>query len=438
MKRWHKLIAALLATLIFVSALTGCAGFREGEAPISLVIVIGKHANQNAFTDKSYEALEPLVRRAVYGGDVSVVLADGAPKYVEIMAQDGSPVEFRQDANNKVVRERRITEYTASVMEFLRSDATRAVQREVDLLAALKEAARILHDDQASEKHIVVMTTGISTTGRIDFSGFNLNNIDVSGFASALQEKDGILPDLEGINIRFIGLGDVAFPQELPDTSYPKLKALWEEIFVACGVSMDMISFPVSASGTTPNLYSEDEDGFPYVTVINFMPVDVAIREIIHERNEVDEPDESGELLLPDVGFYPDTANIVDEAAAEAILRPFAEAMALHLEENPDSHLYLLGTTATTTPGGRGDTPLSQRRANRLMETLVSLGVPADRLTSIGVGANVPAHLRVDEFRNGRFDSGLAQANRKATVYEINNKDFQEIMDYNRIDPRSL
>jgi hypothetical protein len=66
------------------------------------------------------------------------------------------------------------------------------------------------------------------------------------------------------------------------------------------------------------------------------------------------------------------------------------------------------------------------------MQTLVSLGVPVGRLEAIGVGANVPEDLRVNEFRNGAFDTALAQANRKATVYTAENKDFQRILDYNR------
>ena len=109
-----------------------------------------------------------------------------------------------------------------------------------------------------------------------------------------------------------------------------------------------------------------------------------------------------------------------------------------HLKQNPETKLYLLGTTARTTPGSDGNEVLSQKRANKLMEVLVSLGVPTDRLVAIGVGARVPEHLRVDEFQSGHFDSRVAQANRKATVYEFNNNDFQEILRYNDIDVNNL
>jgi len=319
----------------------------------------------------------------------------------------------------------------------------------VDLLTALKEAARVLHDNENSEKHIVIMDTGISTTGRVNFTKFNLDTLDISSFINSLSETEGILPDLTGINVSFIGLGDVAYPQSIPDTTLPMLKTLWKEVLVACGVSENMIRFPISASGTVPNHYSEDSGGFPFVTVVNFNHIEISIREStpamvytkgleettyieIEEFNEF----EDGELLLPDVGFHPNTADIIDEDNARSILKPYAVAMTVHLEMNPNTNLYLLGTTATTVQGGKGDVTLSQNRANRLRETLVSLGVPEDRLITIGVGANVPAHLREDEFRNGSFDTVLAQANRKATVYEIENPVFQEIIRFNGIDVR--
>ena len=73
------------------------------------------------------------------------------------------------------------------------------------------------------------------------------------------------------------------------------------------------------------------------------------IREEIHE-DEIPEDIvvETGELLLPDVGFRPDTANIINESNAVEALNPYAEAMIHHLKQNPETELYLLGTTKRT------------------------------------------------------------------------------------------
>jgi|GEM_PF-1879304 len=432
MEKLHKAVLLALLLALVAGLFGGCSASVPDEPPIALVIIIGKHANQNEFTDKTLAKIEPLIMRAVYDGEISVVLADGDARYSEILNADGTPVDFKRDAMSNVVKERRVAEYSQAVLDFLQSDATRAANSEVNLLAAIKEAELVLRDCAIGEKHIVIMDTGISTAGRVDMRSFRLDALDIPEFTSKLKELDGVLPDLTDINICFAGLGDVAAPQSLPDTTLPKLKTLWEEIFLACGVARDMISFPVSPSGTNPNLYSEDKGGFPYVTVIDFSHIEIKSKEV--ESATDTEAVTGGELALPDVGFHPDSAEIIDEERAKVLLQPYADAMVKHFESDAGALLYLIGTTATTVPGGDGDIVLSQSRADKLKNVLAGLGVPEDSLVATGFGAKVPAHLRTDEFRDGQFDSGLAQKNRKATVYEQKNPEFLEIMAFNGIE----
>lgn len=436
MKKVRKILVIILTVIIFGGLFSGCQSRSSNQPSVALAIVWGNHANQNRVTEKSFEKIESLVERAVYGGEVSVIVADGIPRNIGITNADGSPASFEQDAKNATIKARRIKEYTQIVMDFLRSDRVKAMYPEVDILAAIKEAERTLRDSTADEKWLVLMDTGLSTAGRINLSNGNLNldTANTSEFISSLANMEGVFPDLGGVKVCFVGLGDVAYPQTLPDTTFPKLQRLWEEIFVACGVQMEDLHFLVMPSGTEPNLYSEEDDGFPYVTVINFTPISISISNM----NLGGEKEMGGELLLPDVGFYPDTADMVDEQKAIALLQPYADVMAQYLIDNQGARLYLVGTTATTVPGGEGDALLSQQRAQKLKDALTALGVPSDRLVAIGVGARVPPHLRVNEFRNGIFDSGLAQGNRKATVYEINNEDLQEILAFNGIDINTL
>jgi outer membrane protein OmpA-like peptidoglycan-associated protein len=210
-------------------------------------------------------------------------------------------------------------------------------------------------------------------------------------------------------------------------TTRPKLEALWREVFIACGALAKDIKIHVAPSGARPNLYTEDEGGFPFVSAVAF---DFGSRiPLIEDKSS---------LILPDVGFFADSSDFLDQEKAKSILSTYAEAIIQHLSKYPDTKLYLLGTSATVVPGGPGDIELSQQRADMLKEALAELNVPAARLISLGVGANVPAALRVNEFRNGRFDSTLAQANRKATIYEGDDEDFLEILAFNGIDITSL
>lgn len=415
-----KLLSILLVIIMLLGLLPGCSG-EKTESPVALCIIFGNHANQHAFTENSFEEIEPLIRRAVYGGHISIILADGNPSITEILKPDGTILDFKQDAMNSVVKTRRIDEYTQQVMDFLRSDATKAVNPEVDLLEAIKEAERELHDVDIEEKYIVIKDPCTPTAGRINLMRFDLNTADITGYVKALKAQEGILPDLTGTKIIIVGLGDVAEPQQMPDTTFPKVKKMWSEVFVACGVTDENLMFTVSASGTQPQLYYEGESGYPYVSVINFTPIEI-----------------SDGLVLPDVGFQPNSAEMLDEAKAKITLEKYADAMIRFFNENDDVKLYLLGTTATMIQHGTGDIELSKQRSNKLKKVLVELDVPADRLEVYGVGAKVPEHLRTNEFHDGKFDSGLAQANRKATVYEKDNKDFQEILSFNGIDINNL
>lgn len=415
-----KLLSILLVIIMLLGLLPGCSG-EKTESPVACCIIFGNHANQHSFTDNSFEDIEPLIRRAVYGGHISIILADGKPSNIEILEPDGTILQFKQDAMNSVVKARRIDEYTQQVMDFLRSDATKAVNPEVDLLEAIKEAERELHDIDIEQKYIVIMDTCTPTAGRINLTRFDLNTADITKYVKDLKAQEGILPDLTGIKIIIVGLGDVAEPQQMPDTTFPKVKKLFTELLVACGVAEEDLTFTVSASGTQPQLYYEGEGGYPYVSVVNFSPIEI-----------------SDGLVLPDVGFQPNSAEMLDEAKATITLENYADAMIRFFNENDDAKLYLLGTTATMVKGGQGDIELSKQRANKLKKVLVELDVPADRLEVYGVGAKVPEHLRTNEFHDGEFDSSLAQANRKAIVYEKDNKDFHEILSFNGIDINNL
>jgi hypothetical protein len=57
---------------------------------------------------------------------------------------------------------------------------------------------------------------------------------------------------------------------------------------------------------------------------------------------------------------------------------------------------------------------------------LIQLGIPAERLITRGVGANVPDDCREDEFKTEVFDDAAAQKNRKATVYSADKRRIPE------------
>jgi len=447
----NKIVKITLVTALVIFSLVSLSGCNDefGE-PIDLIIIYQDTACSYKYTDQHFDRIEPYIDRAVYGGTVTLIRADGEPKQMEILSNDGMPVKFETDANNSRIKRKRINSYKNIVIDFLKSDQAMAIQPEIDLLSAIKECDKLLENSTSAEKHVIIMSPLVSTKGRINFTSFDISDFNREAFFASLSEHQGILPT--GLNnassIKFIAVGDTAPPQMMPDVILPKVKGFWEELLVTCGVEREKISFISAPSGSVPNIYTEDEGGYPFVSTVLFTDVEILPES---SKNEIDINSGSGDtqadtshsneidfvsnnnsgLLLPDVGFVPDSDRMLSEENAMSILEPYAIAMIKFFEENPNEYLYLVGTTAVAKQGGAGNIELSIRRSNKLKELLELLDVPPDKLIALGIGGNDP--YRVDEWVNGSFDTVLAQANRTVKVFDFSNQAFQEILIHNNI-----
>ncbi|MDR2513815.1 MAG: OmpA family protein [Christensenellaceae bacterium] len=293
----------------------------------------------------------------------------------------------------------------------------------------IREAKNALSSVQAKDvknKQIIIVDTGISTTGELNFldMDFIYGKPEIKDIIAQLKsyERLGILPDLTGIKITFIGttdgLAEVAEPQKTLTTDKRFIKNLWDGIVRACG-STD-VNFEAAAGWDTPNKYTEDADSkFKYVSVINFTHERVIqIPEIPgYDPNNPDgQPDSPNppnvEVKFPSetVGFKPDRADYLNEANAQKLLRPYADELKKFFQTYPNEKIWIVGTTAAVTKGSTGGIDLSLRRAETVKNTLVSFGIPEDKLLTIGLGSKFP--WWVDEFTSGNFDTNVAQANR--------------------------
>jgi OOP family OmpA-OmpF porin len=120
-----------------------------------------------------------------------------------------------------------------------------------------------------------------------------------------------------------------------------------------------------------------------------------------------------GPVVLPDdntVGFQPDSDQFRDSAAAAVALRPLAD----WIKASPTGRLQLTGTTARLGDKA-GQVDLSRRRAERVRDTLVSLGADQNRVTADGVGSYFPGY-QPDQGPNGTLLPGPAQQNRQVIV----------------------
>ena len=457
MKRTYSMLKILVIFFVLFSAiftLSAC-GSKEGYSkkgdiyknnnPTALVVILGNHANAMAIPKDAYKALEKYVDDAVYGGYVCAIVADATPTKYELLSKDDF---FVEDAKNNSVLDKRIEERKKEIMNCFKEMVVPADSPEVDLLGALREAKNVLDNSQfesIEDKRICIIDTGISTTGDLSFTDmdFIYNKPEIEEIIKQLKDYEGVgvLPDLKGIKVTFVGtsegLAEVAYPQELETTDKQFIKDLWKEIIEECGTKAE---FESAAGWDTPNVYTEDENSkFPYVSVITFSHEKVIVMPEISKAdpnspdaapNLPDPPQIETKLESETIGFKPDSSNYLNEDHAITILRPFAEELKAYLSYYPDDKIWLVGTSAAVEKDSDGSIELSLSRAEEVRKTLVTeFNIPQENLLTRGLAAKFPWF--VDEWPNGEFDTGVAQANRAVWVMNESSEQFKKLKSAN-------
>ena len=402
-----KTYAFVSLALVFVSllTLTGCSTASASAATMeSIAIVVGPHANSRELNLASQQVRDAVTRAVETEGFVSVICADGEPDIIAELSfklddryRNADQTRLSQDAKNKVVG--LLTELTE----------VKANSPEVDTLEAIRLAARTLGDAPAgSRKTLLVLDTGLSTIGLLSF-GNNLLTADPEVIADMLDELEAI-PELSGVRVIWQQLGDVAAPQEdLTPRQRNRLESVWRTVLERGGASFEL-STAIPSNGKM--------DGLPEVSTLSLAKDAPIVFEPKAEALSFEEP-----IMLSEnqVQFVGDSAEYLDRAQAEEVLSPVAAYMLAH----EDFRLLLIGTTA-----GDGNSDytlrLSADRANTVRNTLVSLGVPAERLATKGMGSSDPWHIS-----GVGTDGPLASQNRKVVLIDADTDTANELLAQN-------
>ena len=420
---FKKYAALFIRLVVMMAVFTSCA---VQEKPIGLAIVLGRHACANDFTDEAYKEIRELIKRAVYGGYISVIIGDGNPGVIQTY---GTGI-FPMNANNPKTMRDFTLERTEKVLEFLKNQDNRAIVDGNDTLGAIVQAERSLKVEEAKglEKHIVVMDTGVSTAGYLNLQNILIRenseeNGDIVKIVEKLKEYKGILPSLEGIHVKFIGFADVALPQQLPAPIEMQLLELWKAVLKVSGASFGDGDIKIKARGRVANVYSEDEGGFPFVSTIHFDPIIIDGLDILKERKTIT-------LSSEEISFKPGSDAFYDENSARRILDEYARLLHAYFQAYPDAFVYVVGSTAKERLNDKAymlETSLSEKRAKRVKEILAET-IPAHKMIEFGLGPN-GGSWRVDENSNGRFDTVLAQANRKTMILLNDSSTATEVLE---------
>lgn len=398
MKKAITFITVCALILMLICTLSGCSSETVATEKTAVCYVLANTANSQGLNLNS-----PMIQETVYKtirnyGFIAVINADGEPQVVSLKSYDIDAGKKDADADKLDKEARNKTKALISHMQNVV-----ACEPEVDYLTALNLAARTLSSLEGYDsKTIVVLGTGLSTSGVLDFRN-NLISADPSAIVEWLREKEEI-PDFDGITVYWQQMGDVAAPQqELTGAQRNALQTIYRGIVEAGGgklVFNSIIANPVN----------QDID-YPPVTPVE-LPEDTTFP--TEPSTEPTGPPPPGRV---EIEFIENSAAYRDPEKAKEAIELIAEAYA-----NNQLTILLCGTTAGDENSAFA-MELSLNRAKTIKQTLIELGIEADRIIAVGLGSSAPWHI------SGAGESGpLAAENRKVMVLDAASELGQEIL----------
>lgn len=439
-----KLIVALLLAALLIFGLCGCEDatvFPENNEHASVVIIAGRHANANMYTQDMLDSidLEEIVESSISyymdgerycaEANIYVISCDGKPSVVEI-TKDGEEIDLLYGslyADNVMKSAASIAE---NVTEFLMSDALIADDKEVDLVAAVSLARDVLRMHPGKENHIVILDTGITTSGSINMLETDIQADSADVVLSGITEA--AFPDLEGYKVTFTGVGNVAvgFQEDLSDDEVFKncLTDFWTTYFKICGATLNGDIIYTYGQGEPMIHNSTSDSGYPYVSNVPFYRTPAPEIEEGEEETTPNAapPDEKPPVFNETVlGFNGGKATFRNgEASAVNALNNKLAYFEQVLAYDPDAVFYVVGSIAKTDPNRDHELgTLSLERADKVAELLRTIlkekcGIRDEQIVSVAGGLTRFSWRSGVEFPNGatQADDGEQQKNRVVAI----------------------
>lgn len=413
-----KTIISLVLLLALCFTFAGCCIFPTAEPiePVATVLIVGAHSNfpyqgnLSSLTDSIYESCYTY-------GTVTIVVADGEP-YVAADYNVKKPKANVDKSKRKMLAE----EKTATIVKKIFSCTAKTP--ELDTLSALALAADKLNASDCSVKKIILADSGLSTTGLLNFaSSQQLIEENPESIVEQLVDRKS-LPNLSGVNVEVIGLGQTSGDQtSLTPSLKAQLTEIWQAILSSSGATVTINTTPLKAA-------TESEQSLPAVSTITVIkdsltftvpsyieetsveetmpteetpvtPAETTVTPVIDEVVRFDETS---------IKFKSNTAELADKDKAAAALKPIGKI----LKDKPDLTVYLAGMTAST--GGDGK-HLSLERAEAVKSLLLDMGANEEQISCVGLG-RAENFLRVKDLDNdGNLVESKAKLNRAVFLF---------------------
>lgn len=438
MEKMYQRYVILLALMFYAVFLSGC---KASSDPIStdMVFLVGNHSNSAKITAPVDEAVEKVYSTF---GNIAIIAVDGSPTIAK--RDDGGFIGCYDAELNKKSRkdcEKNEDYWKRHILVPRKNNIVTKINDisadspEVDLITSLFEAIKalnVIRSDDSSFKEIIIMDTGLSTKGALNFLDKDLSalvhkdkKLVPEDVKQVIQELDAnaLLPDLDGIAVTWYGLGAVCSPQpELTLLEKYNLCVIWGEILKA-GNALK-----------SPYLNTDSEyEMFIETVAEGQINCEYKVTPVIFVSEENANTDSNGvndDLLFESfhnekLSFIRNSTEYMDNELALNIIEPYAQK----LLENPNINILIVGTVSDPNRNG-GDIKLSLERAERVKYSFIEFGVLENRITACGIGSNkyLSDLYYADEWQGDEYIEPRAAKNRAVYIMPMESELAQRIL----------
>jgi OmpA-OmpF porin, OOP family len=398
---------ACAAAVTVLGALAGCGGrtsttaarpaAQESVAPSPTMpkrctqagpVVFAVSGRANSPSPGLTTSMQAAATQAVdEGSSIGTVDVDGAPA----LSEAGS---FNAAGFNRLALASAQQGYLNSLAAAV--EHTRATSRDVNDLNALEVAGRALHAACSHGGTVYLEDSGLQETAPVNFTQPGMLGAVPAELVKFLASEHE-LPNLTGLAVVLVGIGDTAPPQTpLTIGQSANLVAIWTAIARAGGATLVTVD-------PSPRIGIPAPPSVPYVQLVQ-VP---ALPPWASTDRRYVFPDSGS------VGFLPNLAQFRDPTAAERTLQP----LAAYLKANPSARIKLTGTTAHF--GSLGSCiALSLRRAGVVRLVLLANGAQASQIVIAGVGWEFSGYEN-DQGPDGSLLPAQAEQNRSVIVTSL-------------------
>lgn len=348
-----KVLSIIISVFMIAAMFAGC-GSKGGTT----FTAVGVQNTKNSSSINCNGALSNELSEAFKktGNTLTVVEIDGDPYPV------GNNIAAEYDAgsssDNKASRNKMYTQMAVKTV----NDEAIPKTPEIDMLKALTVLSRSVNaladGTDNAEKNIVLCANLLSTTGKINFVDSTLY-FDTENYIEYLGKE---LPDMNDISVTWIVTGTEGDEQEnLNNSDISKLEDFYRTLIEKAGGNVKFIE--------ENNGGEIDKSGWPDVSAVDV-------------RKDSYKGSKNLDVTLDDTTlFKSDSTEWLNEEKATAKLESLVDVI-----NDSECNIVIAGSTAATDSSEEQHVTFSKKRADTVIDKLISLGADASKLKAVGIG----------------------------------------------------